>query len=120
MSYLNKCILTSFQFNLIDGEHIKKIMKSLKNKTSVGHDGVSTKLLKHISPALIKPLNLIINQSLVTGIFPNKLKIAKVLPLFKKGDKERMENYRPVSLLTSISKVFGKGRLCTIIPIFSG
>ena len=41
-------------------------------------------------------------------MFPHKLKRAKVLPLFKKGDKERMENYRPVSLLTSISKVFEK------------
>ena len=49
-----------------------------------------------------------INQSLITGIFPEKLKGAKVLPLFKKGDETLIENHRPVSLLTSISKVFEK------------
>ena len=50
---------------------------------------------------------LIINQSLVTGIFPNRLKIAKVLPLFKK-DHTVMDNYRPISLLTAIYKLFEK------------
>ena len=50
----------------------------------------------------------IVNQSLVTGIFPDKLKLAKVLPLFKKGEHTCMDNYRPISLLTSISKIFEK------------
>ena len=94
-SYLNENVLTSFQFNLVDEDHIGKIMKSLKNKTSLGHDGISIKLLKFLSPALVKPLSLIINQSLITGIFPEKLKRAKVLPLFKKGDETLIENYRP-------------------------
>ena len=107
-SYLNSNILTSFGFNLVDEDHINKIMKSLKNKTLSGHDGISIKLLKYLSPALLKPLTLIINQSLITGLFPEKLKIAKVQPLFKKGDEEHIENYRPISLLTSISKVFEK------------
>ena len=105
-SYLNSNILTSFGFSLVDEDHIDKIMKSLKNKTSSGHDGISVKLLKYLSPALLKPLTLIINQSLITGLFPEKLKIAKVQPLFKKGDKK--QNYRSISLLTSISKVFEK------------
>ena len=107
-SYLNENILTSFQFNLVDEDHIGKIMKSLKNETSSGHDGISIKLLKFLSPALVKPLSLIINQSLITGIFPEKLKRAKVLPLFRKGDETLIENYPPVSLLTPISKVFEK------------
>ena len=50
----------------------------------------------------------IINQSLVSGIFPVKLKIAKIVPIFKKGDSHFLENYRPVSLLSSVSKVFEK------------
>ena len=107
-SYLNENILTSFQFNLADEDHIGKIMKSLKNKTSSGHYGISVKLLIFLSPALVKPLSLIINQSLITGIFPEKLKRPKVLPLFKKGDETLIKNYCPVSLLTSISKVFEK------------
>ena len=57
---------------------------------------------------MIKPLTLIINQSLVTGIFPEKLKIAKVSPFFKKDVITIMDNYRPVSLLTATSKVFEK------------
>ena len=49
-----------------------------------------------------------INQSLRTGIFPDKLKIAKVLPFFKKGDASILDNYRPISLLPVISKVYEK------------
>ena len=53
-------------------------------------------------------LKIIINQSLTTGVFPDKLKIAKVIPLYKKGDDRILDNYRPISLLPSISKVFEK------------
>ena len=56
----------------------------------------------------MKPLSLIINQSLITRISPERLKRAKVLPLFKKGDETLIENCRPVYLLTPISKVFEK------------
>ena len=51
-------------------------------------------------------LTLIVNQSLHSGIFPYKLKIAKIIPIFKKNDNHLLENYRPISLLPSISKVF--------------
>ena len=54
------------------------------------------------------PLTLIVNQSLGSGIFPNKLKIAKVIPIFKKDDAHLLNNYRPISLLPTISKVFEK------------
>ena len=54
----------------------------------------------------IKPLTLIINQCLETGIFPSRLKVAKVIPILKRGDETMFYNYRPVSILPSISKVF--------------
>ena len=107
-TYLNGHILTSFHFKLINEKDTEKCIRSLRTKTSSGHDGISTKLLKFLSPGLIKPLTLIINQSLITGIFPEKLKLAKVIPLYKKDDKLMMGNYRPISLLTSISKLFEK------------
>ena len=55
---------------------------------------------------LIKPLTLLINQTLSTGIFPNELKISRVRPLFKNGDTSNINNYRPISILPSISKIF--------------
>ena len=98
----------SFAFTLVAENDVLKHISSLRTKNSAGIDEISVKLLQKISSALISPLTLIINQSLVTGIFPDKLKIAKVLPLFKKDDHTLMDNYRPISLLTSISKLFEK------------
>ena len=107
-SFLKRIITSAFHFDLVNESEVLKIVSSLKNKESAGYDGLSTKLLKILIPAVIKPLTLIINQSLATGVFPDSLKIAKVVPLYKKDDKLIMDNYRPVSLLTSISKVFEK------------
>ena len=106
--YFKKRILTSFAFGLVDGSIVTKHIAMLRTKNSYGHDGISMKLLKFLLPSVIKPLTIVINQSLATGIFPEKLKIAKVMPFYKKDDITLMDNYRPVSLLTSISKVFEK------------
>ncbi len=81
-------------------------MDKLASKTSFGFDGLSSKLLKSINDTLIKPITVIINQMLNTVIFPDKLKIAKIIPLFKKDDENLFTNYRPISLLPTISKVF--------------
>ena len=68
-SYLKKIITSTFYFNPINQDDLLKILHSLRTKPSAGHDGISVKLLKNLAPALIKPLTLIINQSLVSGIF---------------------------------------------------
>ena len=73
---------------------------------SKDYDGLSTEHLKLINKDISKCLTLIINQSLNSGIFPDKLKIAKVTPIFKKGDKQIITNYRPISVLPVISKIF--------------
>ena len=62
--------------------------------------------MKYLEPIIKKPLTTIINQSLTTGIFPNKLKIAKIIPVHKKEFIYLIQNYRPISLLPAISKVF--------------
>ena len=72
-----------FTFEYTNPYKISKHIQSLKPKSSAGHDGNSSKLFKVVN--IISPaLSVIINQSLCTGIFPNRLKIGKVLPLFKK------------------------------------
>ena len=72
----------------------------------MGNDEISNKLLKAIGNKLFKPLTIIITQCLLTGIFPDLLKIAKVKLLFKRDDTVQLNNYRPNSLLPTISKVF--------------
>ena len=107
-SYLKNTIHSQFQFTTVNTEHVNEMIESIKTKTSFGHDEMTTKSLRKLAPVLLQPLTLIINQSLITGIFPDDLKITKVVPLHKKNDKTKMDNYRPVSLLPAISKVFEK------------
>ena len=80
-------------------------MNKLKPKSSSGVDDLSNKVIKHIQEIIAEPLTIIINQMLNTGIFPDSLKISKVLPLFKKDNNKLFSNYRPISLLPSISKI---------------
>ena len=77
-------------------------------KTSSGHDKISCIILKEIKDIIAQPLSLVVNQAFNTGVFPSKLKLAKVIPLYKKGDKTSIENYRPISLLPCMSKVLEK------------
>ena len=70
----NRCKL-NFKFENVNTDTVKEIVNNLKSKTSLGYDGISTKLLKTIQNILLEPLTVIINQMLCTGIFPDKLKI---------------------------------------------
>jgi hypothetical protein len=106
--YLTNTFNTRFHFKNIDENQTEKIIKQLNAKSSYGHDGISTNLLKKLSPILIKPLTLIINQSLHNGIFPDNFKISKIVPIHKKNNIHLVDNYRPISLLPSISKIFEK------------
>ena len=93
-----------FIFGTTDEEVLKTIQK-LKSKSSSGIDGINSKLLKQIATSILVPLTHIFNLTFTTGIIPDKLKIAKVIPIFKSGEKELTSNYRPISLLPTISKV---------------
>ena len=104
--YLQTPKTTSCKFKLINEHVTLTTIDKLENKTSCGHDGISNKLLKCIKHELSKSLTLIINQMLTTGIFPESLKLSKITPINKKGDRVFLENYRPISLLPTISKIF--------------
>ena len=80
----------------------------LTNKKTPDHNGVSTSFIKQTLSSFINPLFHIFNLSLNTGIVPTQLKIAKVVPIFKAGDRACMDNYRPISLLSTFSKILEK------------
>ena len=84
----------------------KKLKKTEIDSLSKWHDGISSELLKLITNDISKCITVIINQSLTSGIFPNSLKIAKVTPIFKKENSKLITNYRPISVLPVISKIF--------------
>ena len=107
-TFLKKKVTVNFDFEPATIASIQKIIDKIAPKSSTGHDSLSTLTLKRISSAVTPALTLIINQSLLTGIFPEKLKLAKVIPLFKKGDPHTLDNDRPISLLPAISKIFEK------------
>ena len=87
---------------------IKKIIDNLPNKSSSGHDKLSNTVLKNISDSILYPLNIIFNQSLQSGQFPDLMKLAKIVQLYKSKDEDQVINYRPVSLLMTLSKVLEK------------
>ena len=95
-------------FTDVNEDIIVNIINKLPNKNSCGYDNFSTKIIKALKDSLIKPLTLIINQILNTGVFPSQLKIAIVIPIFKKDDNKIFNNYRPISLLPALSKVVEK------------
>ena len=87
---------------------ITQLISNLPNKTSSRHDQLNNKLLKEIKTELAVPLSIIFNYSLSTGCFPTKMKYAEVVPLYKSKSKLEPSNYRPISLLITISKILEK------------
>ena len=108
MQYLKRENNSSFSFHQTTPKEIEKTISKLQTKNSSGHDDISSKVIKGITRFIAEPLSIIINQSFETGIFPDKLKLSKVIPIFKKDDDTLFTNYRPISLLPVLSKVFEK------------
>ena len=106
--YLSEPLSHNFIFKSADTVEVISIIDSLKNKASGPHS-IPNEILKLLKANICHPLTTIINMSFATGIYPDQLKIAKVIPIFKnKGDKMLVSNYRPISLLSNINKIFEK------------
>ena len=87
---------------------IKNIIRDLPYKTSSGFDNISNVLLKKLSTSIENPLSIIFNKSLIEGKFPEEMKKADIIPLYKSKDEHECTNYRPISLLLTISKLLEK------------
>ena len=93
-----------FLESVIDGRNLKQIVQILK---SCGYDGINVPLVKSLlsSTNIIQPLNYICKKSFKFCIFPNEMKIAKIVPLFKNVNHKEFYNYRPVSILPYFSNI---------------
>ena len=91
----------------VSHEEVLDIINSLANKSS-GPVSIPIKLLKLIPDLILLPLCNIINVSFNTGVFPNALKLVKVIPIHKGGSTQEMNNYRPISLLSIFDKIIEK------------
>ena len=107
-TYINKTVPQSLFFTPINEQEILNIVSDKKSKSSCGFDLVPPTILKYTIDSIIKPLTYLMNLSLLSGIFPQKMKIAKVIPIFKSQEKSQFSNYRPISLLPIFSKILEK------------
>ena len=94
----------SMHMKPIVASDIIKIIDKFNPNKSAGHDNVGNYIIKKVGKEIVKPLTNIFNLSLSTGVVPDKLKTAKVIPICKKADSAMFSNYRPVSLLSCFSK----------------
>ena len=100
--YLRNPSENRLHFDPITEHKTMTTIGNLKNKTSPGIDGLSNQLIKMSKNVLVKPLTIITNQMIVTGLLPGQLKISKVIPLYKAKDETILSNYRPIALLPSL------------------
>jgi len=92
----------------VSEDEVARVVQGLKPKKTCDTIGMSVWLLKRCFKHILAPLTKLINSSFEQGIFPSILKLAKVIPIFKKGDPLQRSNYRPISILPVLSKVYEK------------
>ena len=106
--YLPNRVTDSICMQPTDPLEVFASIMSLKSNRSCGVDPIPTKIVKISAAIISEPLSILVNKAFSLRIFPDSLKIAKVVPIYKSGNKRNPSNYRPILLLTCFSKIFEK------------
>ena len=101
-------LLAKFHFRTIEVQEIRDAFAKVKTGKSFGIDNISSYFLKLALPFIENSLAFMFNTSIETSMFPDSWKIARVTPIYKNGDKADKSNYRPISVLPVISRLFEK------------
>ena len=104
---IKTCPRSMFTSPVTENE-VENVINKLKRKSAAGFDEIPEFLVKRRSHYIKNPLTHVFNISLRFGIFPDLMKRAKIRPLFKKGDKQDIQNYRPIAVLSAFSKILEK------------
>ena len=107
-SYLTDPSSKTFMIFECDPVEIQDIISNFKSNKGSGPNSIPSFILKNFKKELSVPLSILFNMSFKTGVHPDILKIAKTIPIFKKGSKLEIGNYRPISLLSNLNKIIEK------------
>ena len=107
-SYLKGNFVDSLIFDSASQQEIIDLVNDLRSGTAAGYDTISVSIAKESIGIISEPLTHIINLSIQSGIVPDRMKIARVIPIFKSGDSSLLTNYRPVSVLPVFFKLLEK------------
>lgn len=108
----------SLFFTPVSQKEISTIINKLKKKAAGGIDNISSSVLQKISPFITNPLTKIINKCFEEGVCPRHFKQAEIIPIYKSGDKFESTNYRPISLIPNLAKIFEKAVKCRLNSFF--
>ena len=106
--YLHNPLPETFVIFECDQKEIEDIINTLNPRKATGPNSIPTDILHLIKKDISYPLSKIFNLSLLTGVYPDIFKIAKAIPIFKKGSQLSTSNYRPISLLSNLNKILEK------------
>ena len=105
---INQPVNNYFVIPNVTEEFVFKELRCLDSKKSMGDDGINADFLKMCTPSVVSYITKLINESIITSEYPSAWKIAKITALFKGGDDKDVNNYRPISILSTVSKIIEK------------